>query len=297
MNDRFGARLGQCLVGSVAHVAIAVGNFNVRQAFDGLDVELRIHGVTLGRQAEPVGFTLDDHAQRAPWALERFGLDVDHLADVAARLDLVVHCHQHAFAPCILAARDRNGVVQVEHAVRRHRGAWAHGTDHHDRLVGFFHQVQEVGGFFKGVGAVGDHDAVDVLAVGQFGDTATQLQKVFVIDAFRRNLHHLFAANIGDLAKLRNAGDQLFDADLGRLVGGTVGSTGAGASDGTAGGEDDYVGQFGLAFDFLCLGGNGEQQQKGQGARNDVLQCRFHYFSLWFLMSAVAGSSRTPGRF
>ena len=110
---------------------------------------------------------------------------------------------------------------------------------------------------------MGDHDAVHVFAVGQFGDAATQLQQVFIVDAFGRNLHHLLAAHIGDLAKLRNTGNQLLDTDFGCLVGGTVGRTGASAGNGTAGSEDHHVGQFGLGFNFLCLGGNGEQQQKG----------------------------------
>jgi len=173
----------------------------------------------------------------------------------------------------------------------------AHRADNNDGFVGFFHQVQEVSGFFQGIGAVGDHDAVDVLAVSQFGDAATQLQQVFVIDAFGGNLHDLLAAHIGDLAQLGNTGDQLLDADFGCLVGGAVSGAGASAGNGAAGGEDHHVREFGFGFDFFCLSGNGEQQQEGECARNKGLQCRFHYFSLWFLMSAVASSSRALGRF
>lgn len=55
---------------------------------------------------------------------------------------------------------------------------------------------------------MGDDNAIDVLAVGQFGDTPTQLQQVFVGNAFRGDLHHLFAADVGQLAELRYASDQ-----------------------------------------------------------------------------------------
>ena len=53
----------------------------------GLFVELGIHGVALGRQAEPVGLAFNHHSQRAPRAFEGFGLDVDHFADIATGLD------------------------------------------------------------------------------------------------------------------------------------------------------------------------------------------------------------------
>lgn len=278
MDDRFGTGLSQCLVGRVADVAVGIGDFDVRQALDGFDVEFRIHGVTLGRQTEPVGFALNYHAERAPGTFECLGFDVDHFADVAPRLDLIIHGHQHAFAAGVFAAGDGDGVVQVQHAVSRHCGAWAHGADDDDWLVGFFHQIQEVRGFFQGVGAVGDHDPVDVFAVGQFGDAATQLQQVVVGDAFRGDLHDLFATNVGQLAELRNPGDQLLDADFRCLVGRAVSSAGAGTGNGAAGGEDHHVGQFLLGFDFFCLKSGRQEQQEGQSARNKGVEGRFHYF-------------------
>ena len=61
VDDGFSARLSQCFVGSVINVAIGVGDAYVWQALDVFDVEFRIHGVTLGRQAEPVGFAFNDH--------------------------------------------------------------------------------------------------------------------------------------------------------------------------------------------------------------------------------------------
>lgn len=66
-------------------------------------------------------------------------------------------------------------------------------------------------------------DAIDVFAVGQFGHATAQLQQVFVGDALGGDLHHLLAANIGQLAQFRDAGDQLLDPDFCSLVRSTVG--------------------------------------------------------------------------
>jgi len=62
---------------------------------------------------------------------------------------------------------------------------------------------------------VGDDDAIDVFTVGQLGYATTQLQQVFIGDAFRRDLHDLLATHVRQFAQLGNAGDQLLDADLG----------------------------------------------------------------------------------
>ena len=276
VNDGLGAGLSQCLVGGVINVAVRVGDTHVWQALDVLDVELRVHGVTLGRQAEPVGFAFNHHAQCAPWAFERFGLDVHHFADIAARLDLVVHGDQNAFATGFFAACYSNGVVQVQHAVSGHCGARTHRAHHHDWLVGLFNQVQEVGGLFQCVGTVSDHDAIDVFAVGQFGNTAAQLQQVVVGDAFRGDLHHLFATHVGQLAQLGHTCDQLIDAHFGSGVGCAVGSAGACACDGAAGGQNDHIR---LGSGFLCVNG-WHDQQKGQSARNNGFQHSFFHYVL-----------------
>lgn len=127
---------------------------------------------------------------------------------------------------------------------------------------------------------MGDNDAVDVFAVSQFGDATTQLQQVFVGDAFRSNLHDLLAAHIGQFAQLGNAGNQLLDANLGCLISGAVGCAGASPGDGAAGREYHDIGKLGLGFDFFCLKGGGQEQEEGQCARNQSVESRFHYFSL-----------------
>ncbi|MNM81221.1 hypothetical protein D3C81_932170 [compost metagenome] len=214
--------------------------------------------MALGWQAEPVGFAFHYHAQRAPWALEGFGFDVDGFADITTRLNLVVHGHQYAFATRILVAGHSDSVVQVEHTVSGHCGAWTHRADDNDRLVGLLDQVEEVGGLFQGVGTVGDDDAVDVLAVGQLSHALAQLQQVVVADAFGGDLHHLFAAHIGKVCQFRNTSDQLVYAQLGGLVGRAVRRAGASAGDGAASGEDHHIGQFLLVFDFFGVDAGGQ---------------------------------------
>lgn len=127
---------------------------------------------------------------------------------------------------------------------------------------------------------MGDDDAIDVFAVCQFGYAATQLQQVVVGDAFRGDLHDLFATHVRQFAQFGDAGDQLFNADLGRLIGGAVGCAGAGTGNGAARGKHHNVGEFGLGFDFFCLKGSGQEQEEGQSARNQGVESRFHYFSL-----------------
>lgn len=127
---------------------------------------------------------------------------------------------------------------------------------------------------------MGDDDAVDVFAIGQFGYTTTQLQQVFVGDAFRGNLHDLFATHVRQFAQFGNAGDQLFYADLGCLIGRAVGGARASTGDCAARGKYHDVREFGLGFDFLRLKGGGQEQEKGQSARDQSVESRFHYFSL-----------------
>lgn len=127
---------------------------------------------------------------------------------------------------------------------------------------------------------MGDDDAVDVFAISQFGHATTQLQQVFVGDAFRGNLHDLFATHVRQFAQFGNAGDQLFDADLGRLIGGAVGGARASTGNGAARSKYHDVSELGLGLDFFRLKGGGQEQEKGQSARNQSVESRFHYFSL-----------------
>jgi hypothetical protein len=193
-------------------------------------------------------------------------LDVGRLAHVAAGVDLVVHGDEHALAGGVLAAGHGHGVVEVEHAVGRHGGARAHGAHHHHRLAGLEHQVQEEGGLFQGVGAVGDDDAVHVSLAGQGGDALAQGDQVFVGEALGGDLEDLVAAHVGQVLELGHAGDELVHRHLGGLVGGAVGHAGARAGNGAAGGQDDHAGLVGGVGRQAAGEARGEQTGEGDGA-------------------------------
>lgn len=80
------------------------------------------------------------------------------------------------------------------------------------------------------------------------------------------------------MVQLGDAGDQLFDADLGRLIGRAVGRTGAGAGNGAAGGEHYDVSEFLLSFSFFGVCCRRQKQKEGQSARDESFEGRFHYF-------------------
>ncbi|MNJ63484.1 hypothetical protein D3C77_593880 [compost metagenome] len=97
----------------------------------------------------------------------------------------------------------------------------------------------------------------------------------------------MLAAHVGNVGQFRNAGNQFIDAQLGGLVGRAVGGTGAGTSNGAAGGEDHDVGQLLLVFGFLGVNGGGQEQQKGQGPRSEGGKRSFHCCSLLLVALAV----------
>ena len=272
MDDGLGAGIGEGAVGRVVHVAAGVGDLDQRQGVDLVDVEFGVRRVALVELAEPVVLAFDDHAQRAPRALERFRPHVDHLAHVAAAVDGVVHHHQRAPAARILAAGDGDRVVQVEHAVGRHGRARTHRGDDDDRFFALDHQVQEVGGFLGRVGAVGDHDAVDVVLLEQRGDALAEGDQVVVAEALRSDLEDLVAAHVGDVGQLRQAGDQLVDGHFGGLIGSAVGGVRAGPGDRPAGGEDHHVG--------LALGeGAAAHQHGGHDGQSPFHESLFEHVS------------------
>ena len=112
---------------------------------------------------------------------------------------------------------------------------------------------------------MGDDDAIDIIAFGQLGNPAAQLQQVVVGDALGSNLHHLLAAHVGQLAQFGNTGNQLVDTDFGCRVSGAVGSAGTCSGNGAASGQNDDVG---FAGRFLRLG-SWQSQQQCQGTWND----------------------------
>src|SRR6516164_1880646 len=99
------------------------------------------------------------------------------LGERVCAMDLIVHHDQDAAPPGLGIRGHRDGVVEVERAIGAHRGRWPHGAHQHDRLVGLRRQVEEIGGLFHGVRAMGDHDAIDIALGGQLVDPLGELQQ------------------------------------------------------------------------------------------------------------------------
>ena len=129
-------------------------------------------------------------------------------------------------------------VVQVARAVGADRRGRPHRADQHHRLVALDHQVQEVRGLLHGVGAVGDDDAVDVVA--RPARSLTRLASFSQTASFMSWLPMLATCSpvsVGELVDVGHGLDQVLDLEGARLV--AVARTGRlGAGDGAAGGED-----------------------------------------------------------
>ena len=82
----------------------------------------------------------------------------------------VIHHNQHAAAFCFGIRRDTNGVVKVQRSVGADSRRGPHRADHHDRFVRLDRQIEEEGGLLHGIGAVRNHDAIDIVGLCQVID-------------------------------------------------------------------------------------------------------------------------------
>src|SRR5262249_56027941 len=69
---------------------------------------------------------------------------------------------------------------QMEMAGGADGGGWPHRADEHDGLVGLERQVEEIGGLFQRVGAVGDDDAVSFAIIEDRMDLSHEIQPVLI---------------------------------------------------------------------------------------------------------------------
>ncbi|SPD64646.1 protein of unknown function [Cupriavidus taiwanensis] len=282
VDDGLGAALHRGVDRGRVGVAVGIDHGDLGQLVDLVDVPLRLHRVRPCRQAVEQRAAFHHVAERAERRAEGLGLEGVGLGNVAAGVDLVVQHRQRALALGRRVGGDQHGVIEVQRAVGTQCGARAHRADHHHRLVALQRQVEEIRGFLDGVGAVRDHDAVDVRLLEQFRHALGQLEQAFIVEALRADLEDLLALDVGDLGYFRHRGDDLVDRDHGGLVGGGVGRRRAGAGNGAAGANDDDVGlaRFGRGSGGgrlgrgreLGVGGAGDQarRQQGSGQRGDA---------------------------
>ena len=85
----------------------------------------------------------------------------------------------------------------------------AHRPDQHHRLVALHDQVQEVGGLFHRVGAVGDDDAVDVLGLQEDVHAVGQLEPDLIVHVLAADVDQLLAGDLGELVHARRGVDQI----------------------------------------------------------------------------------------
>ena len=103
-----------------------------------------------------------DHAEVRP--AERGDVRRMALRRVARRRDDVVEHHKNALAACFRICSHANGVEKIERAIRGNRGCRPHRARDHNRLFSLQHKIEEESRFLHRVGAVRDHDAVDIVA-------------------------------------------------------------------------------------------------------------------------------------
>lgn len=165
-------------------------------------------------------------------------------------IDLVVQGYQYVFVDGFFGVGQQYGVVQVDWVVSVDGGGGMYCVYDYYWFFVFDYQVQEVGGFFDGIGVVGDDDVIDVILCQQGVDVFGQFQLGFVVYVFVGDLYDLFVVYVGDFFEFRNGGDECIYVDFGSGVvdGGGVGGIGIG--DGVVGGQDDDIGQV------LCLCGS-----------------------------------------
>ena len=131
------------------------------------------------------------------------------LATGAGMHDGVVHHDQHPPARCQRRRRHSNRLQKVGRAI----GTQVIRRTHRPRKYnGFFRlddQVQEKSGFFQGIRPVGDHQAVDVFPAKPRLYLPGNGQQFLVANIMTRQGHQVDAMQIGDLARLRYARQQI----------------------------------------------------------------------------------------
>ncbi len=176
-----------------------------------------------------------------------------HLLRLAGVMDGVVENHQRPATAGFGIGGERDGVVEVDRAVRADRRGRTHRADEHDGLVAMHDERQEISRLLHRVGAVGDDDAVHVVLREQFVATVGELEPDLVVHRLAADVGDLFAGQHGDIGELRHGIDEVVHRERAGLVA-RVRLRGLRAGDGAAGGENLDVGQ--------CPGSLGNRQRQ-----------------------------------
>ncbi len=224
-------------------VGIAIDDTDLGQLVELAHIERGLAGVQASRAALIVDLAVVDVAKRTEVGggkgLHASGVG---LGDVAGIQHGIVHGDHDATAFGGGIGGGDHGVVKVHRAVGAHGGGGAHGADQYHRLVALDGEVEEVGGLFHGVGAVGDDDAIHIILGQQLVDPLGQLQPHLVVHVLGANLDYLLPLHVGHVLHFGDGGDQGLDGYLASLIVGLGGRL-AGAGDSAAGSQNMHIGQ------------------------------------------------------
>ncbi|CAI8350603.1 MAG: Uncharacterised protein [Synechococcus sp. MIT S9220] len=129
-------------------------------------------------------------------------------------MDLAIHHHQHALPAGLGADCHLRSLVQIQRAISTEGRGRAHRSHQHHRPRVIDQQLQQPGGFLKGIGAMGDHHPRQVGINGQrLADARHQSAPVIELQISAVNVGDLFRLNLSKLLQLGNGLQQLPSAN------------------------------------------------------------------------------------
>ena len=156
-------------------------------------------------------------------------------------MDFVVEHGKDAHAGGLRRGGDAHGVQQVQIGVGADGRGRTHGAGDDHRLGRLDGEMEEVGGFLQGSGAVGDDDAGGVRFVAVNGvDALGQGNPVGRPDGGAAHADHILGDDVEVVANLRNPRQVLLDGQMVAdfRVADVVHPVGSDAGDAAAGGDD-----------------------------------------------------------
>lgn len=226
--DSAGKRVGR-------HILVSIEDIDAR---DSVNVSC-VHGVLgIGLHGRVVEVRLvgDNEAKTSLLV----GLEGIHgvgvgLGSPESRDDAVVEHDQRTTVLGVFIGGNGHTLQEVHGAVGGDGGGRTHGSNEHDGLAAIHGCVEEERGFFKGVGAVGDHGAGHGWVVADLGLKGVgEVQQQGGGNVSAVDIAFLHGGNVGNVEDIGNAGEELVDSQCAGLVACCCGLVITGTGDGAA---------------------------------------------------------------